>query len=232
MSFYKKIALKLTNYNDSKSFGAKLRAQRIMPLLDLIQSIYSKKGRVLIADIGGTEVYWNIIPVDYLETYSVEITIINLPGIQIYNDHGIFKFVEADACDLSLFVDEYFDIAHSNSVIEHVGDWKRMVKFSREVKRIAKNYFIQTPNFWFPIEPHCMTPFFHWFPKPMRIWLVLNFQLGNWSKAKTVDQAVRSVESARLLNKKMLQELFEGAEISTERFFILPKSFVMIYYSK
>lgn len=171
MSFSKKMALKLTNYKDGKSFGAKLRVKRIAPLLVLIKSVYEKKGRVLVADIGGTEEYWNIIPADFLENHSVEITIINLPDIQTKNAHGVFKFVAADACNLSIFKDQYFDIAHSNSVIEHVGDWSQMIKFSREIKRIAQNYFIQTPNYWFPIEPHYMTPFFHWLPKPIKIWL-------------------------------------------------------------
>jgi len=38
---------------------------------------------------------------------------------------------------------------------------------------------------------------------------------------------VRITESARLLNKKMFQELFKG-EVLIERFFGLPKSFVAV----
>ena len=204
MSLFKKITLKLTDYENKKSVGSKLRAKRIAPLLLVIRSIYEKKGQVLIADIGGTEEYWNIMPHDFLERYAVEITIINLPGIKPKSDSSFFKFIYADACDLSQFKDGWFDVAHSNSVIEHVGRWEQMVKYSCEVRRIAKNYFIQTPNYWFPIEPHCMTPFFQWLPMPMRIWLVMNFQLGNWAKAKSVDQAIRAIEGSRLLNKKML----------------------------
>ena len=227
MSLLKNITYELTNYNNNESFGAKLRAKRIVPLLSLIKTIYKKKGRVWIADIGGTERYWNIIPTAFLRKYSVEITIINLPGMHTKNPHGPFHFVEADACDLTCFDDKYFDIAHSNSVIEHVGDWAQIVKYSMELKRIADNYFMQTPNFWFPIEPHYMTPFFHWLPKTIRIWLVMHFDLGNRSKAKTVEQAVRSVDSVRLLNKKLLNELFPDAGILTERLFLLPKSFVV-----
>jgi len=151
-----------------------------------------------------------------------------LYDLQFKKDDDTFNFVKADACDLSLFRNNSFDITHSNSVIEHVGDWGKMVKFSNEVKRLAPKYFIQTPNYWFPVEPHCMTLFFHWLPRPTRIWLVMNFRLGNWSKRDTVDKAVSLVESARLLNKRMVKELFHDSNIFTERFLYWPKSFVAI----
>jgi SAM-dependent methyltransferase len=143
-------------------------------------------------------------------------------------DHGPFKFFEADGCNLAAFADHSFDIAHSNSVLEHVGSWARMVQFAKEVSRVSEKYFVQTPNYWFPIEPHFVTPFFQWFPKRIRIWMVLHFQLGHRKKAATVDEAVVIVESVGLLNKKMFHQLFKDARILTERFFCLPKSFIAI----
>ena len=119
-------------------------------------------------------------------------------------------------------------IAHCNSVIEHVGDWQRMVSFARELSRVAPRHFVQTPNYWFPIEPHFMMPFFHWFPKPVRLWLVLHFNLGFWRKANTIDEAMRIIEHARLLTKKMFRELFPEYTIVLERFFLLPKSILAI----
>ena len=73
-----------------------------------------------------------------------------------------------------------------------------------------------------------MTPFFHWLPKPIRIWLVINFSLGHWRKASSTNEAVKIVESARLLNRKMFHELFSDAHISTERMFLLSKSHIAI----
>jgi hypothetical protein len=93
---------------------------------------------------------------------------------------------------------------------------------------VAESHFVQTPNYWFPVEPHCMTPFFHWLPKPLRIRLVMAFALGHWKRADTVDQAMRFVEGSRLLNRRMFEYLFEGDEIITERFFLLPKSFIAV----
>lgn len=228
MPIGKFLVKKLSNYDSKKSIGSKLRAKRIAPLMRQIEHVYSEHGIVNIIDIGGTQKYWNIVPIEFLENHNVTITIVNLPFVECPENNGPFIFSHGDACNLANFDTNSFHIAHSNSVIEHVGDWDKMIAFSKEIKRVASKYFIQTPNYWFPIEPHCMTPFFHWLPKPLRIWLVLKFSLGNWPIASTVDKAVRLTESARLLNKRMFASLFEDANISTEKVFLLPKSYIAI----
>ena len=225
-------AKRLSNYDSQKSIGSKLRARRIVPLKEMIEESFHENGSVSIIDVGGTESYWGILPRQYIDEYKVTITIANLPGITMQTDHGPFRFIEADGCDLSEFRDFSFNIAHSNSVLEHVGDWGCMVKFANEISRVSEKYFVQTPNYWFPIEPHFMTPFFHWLPKPTRLWLVSHFKLGSWKSATSIDEAVRMVESARLLNKKMLQGLFPNANIFVEKLFFLPKSFIAIKHQQ
>ena len=221
-------AERISNYDSAASIGSKLRAKRVAPLLRMIDAVFDEHGTVNIVDIGGTERYWGIVPKTYLEERNVYITIVNLPAAAMPTDHGRFKFIGGDACDLAFLPDKSFHIAHSNSVVEHVGDWRRMVEFAKELTRVAERYFVQTPNYWFPIEPHCMTPFFHWLPKPARIWLVSHWRLGHWKRAGSIDEAVRIVESARLLNRKMFQELFRDAAVLTERLLLLPKSFIAI----
>jgi hypothetical protein len=228
MTITRSLAKTLTNYDSKNSVGSRLRSKRIAPLLEMIRTVYDEKGSVDIVDIGGSKNYWRIIPQEYFNKYQVNITIVNLPADISEENHGPFRFVVGDGCNLVDFDDQAFDIAHSNSVIEHVGDWERMVKFAKELSRVAPRRFVQTPNYWFPIEPHFMTPFIHWLPKPLRIWLVQRFQLGHLPKAATIDEAVRLVESFRLLNKKMLQELFKDSEILTERLCWLPKSHIAV----
>lgn len=63
------------------------------------------------------------------------------------------------------FADNSFDICWSNAVIEHVGDRQRQLLFLQEIKRVARNAFITTPNKYFPVEVHTRTPFLHFLPK-------------------------------------------------------------------
>jgi len=46
--------------------------------------------------------YWNIVPPAYLAERHVTITIINLAGSKTPQDDEGFKFIAADACDLSI----------------------------------------------------------------------------------------------------------------------------------
>lgn len=216
----------LVNYNDHRSLVFKLRSKRAMHLQELINFVYERKGSVSIIDIGGTEEYWNIIPREFLTNRKVKITIVNLPGSADERENELFSFIEGDGCDLSMAAASQFDISHSNSVVEHVGDWNRMILYAKEVLRVSDYYFVQTPNYWFPVEPHCMTPLFHWLPKPIRVWLVMHFRLGYYPRASNIDEAVKTVNGSRLLNKKMFHFLFSDGEILTEWFFGLPKSFI------
>lgn len=218
----------ITNYDNSRSLGSRFRAKRIAPLLQLIDLVFQEQGCVNIIDVGGTANYWNIVPRQYLDSHNVTVTIVNLPETKRPANFGPFIFHHGDGCNLLDFGDKSFDIAHSNSVIEHVGDWGRMIQFSGELRRLARRYFVQTPNYWFPVEPHCMTPFFHWLPRPIRVWLIRHFSLGYWSRASSVDEAVRAVDSARLLDINMFRELFGDSEVLTERLAFFIKSFVAI----
>lgn len=222
------LSRRLTNYDDSESFGSRLRARRLQPLLEMIESVGRENGSVSIIDIGGTERYWNIVDPAFLQTNKVSITTVNLPDVDRPDDHGPFRFVEGDGCDLSQFGDREFDIAHSNSVIEHVGQWPRMAQFASEASRVAAKYFIQTPNFWFPVEPHYVAPFFHWMPLPTRVWLLSRFSIGPWPKAVSTDQAMRFAEDSILLTRRMMKELFTDARIIDERIFGLSKSLIAV----
>lgn len=228
MSLGESIAGRLTNYDTQSSLGSRLRARRIAPLLRMIETVATEHGSVELLDVGGTEQYWGVVPQEFLDRHKVKITVVNLPGSGMPPDHGRFTFREGDACNLAFIADKSYHIAHSNSVIEHVGDWVRMGQFAREIYRVADRSFVQTPNYWFPIEPHSLTPVIHWLPKPAQVWLISHFQLGNYPRATTINQAVLTVESARLLTRAMLRELFSESRIETERVIGFPKSFVAI----
>jgi hypothetical protein len=228
VSLTQELARILTDYNNPGSLGSRLRARRLVPLLELVRDTYARYGCVEIVDVGGTETYWRIVPSDFLDAHNVAITLVNLPGSNKTVGHGRFTIVEADGCDLGCFKENAFHIAHSNSVIEHVGDRERMAAFAKEIARVAPVCYVQTPYFWFPIEPHTLTPLLHWLPKIARVALVSHFALGHWPRANTKEEALRLVDSARLLDRKAFRTLFPEADIRVERFLRLPKSLIAV----
>lgn len=225
---WRKILSKIVNYDDPNSFGSKLRKKRFSHIENIISDTFEEHGCVYIIDMGGTKRYWNIMPSEYLEKYNMHITIVNLSGMNEEVGDERFKMIDGDCCDLIDFEDNEFHVAHSNSVIEHVGDEDAMWKFAREASRVAKKYYIQTPNYWFPIEPHCMMPFFHWLPRKLRIAIILKTNVGNWGRCENLDDAAAAIDSARLLNKSLFYKLFNDSIRITERFFFLPKSIIAI----
>ena len=127
-------------------------------------------------------------------------------------------FVRGDARSLP-YPDNSFDIAFSNSVIEHL-DVADQERFAREVRRISNRYFVQTPNKWFPIEPHYQLPLFQFVPDRAKFWLNERWRLG-W-------QAKGSRETIRLLGAHDLRRLFPDAEIHRERFLGFTKSLMAV----
>jgi hypothetical protein len=142
-------------------------------------------------------------------------------------DPTLFEAREGDGCALP-FPDNAFDICHSNSVVEHVGVWRNKEAFGREATRVAPRYFHQTPNFWFPWEPHFGAPLFHWLPESTRLWLVSHFSLGWHKKAKNVAEGMAQVEYASLLDARMFRSLFPDADIRKEKLLGVTKSFIAI----
>lgn len=197
------------------------------PLVGLILQIHQRKGNVTVLDVGGREAYWRLFPEEFLRNHNVSITILNLPCEQIGRDGDLFTYEVGDACDLAHYPDNSFDIVHSNSVIEHVGGWEKIKSFAHEVRRLAPNTFVQTPHFWFPIEPHFIKFAHHWLPKPLRLSAWLKFNMGARGRAGNLDDAMRNIDNEPyLLDLRMFRFLFPECRIIRERFCLLTKSMV------
>jgi hypothetical protein len=201
------------------------RRARFQRFLTVIDTVLARRRVCRIVDLGGTPDYWKVFE-DELRDRPVEVLIVNnVPQEQV---RSRFDCIVADATDLGEFPDDSFDVVHSNSVIEHVGSWRNMVGMAREVRRLAPAYYVQTPNFWFPYEPHARTPFFHWLPVPARISLLMRKRCGFYEKAETVNDAMRSIEDARCLTRMEMQALFPDADVTGERVMGLTKSWMAI----
>lgn len=117
------------------------------------------------------------------------------------------------------FADGEFPLAFSSSVIEHIPK-ALQPRFASEIRRVANRYYVQTPNRWFPIEPHYQLPFFHFLPERLRRALNKRFTLG-W-------QEKGSWEEITLLSARDLRRLFPDGEIHRERVLGLTKSLMVV----
>lgn len=125
------------------------------------------------------------------------------------------RFVAADACDLP-FDDGSFRLGYSNSLIEHV-PFERRATFAEELRRVADRYWVQTPNYWFPLEPHALLPGVQFLrPAARRI---------AW---RASPRRARYEESLQLLSRGELTSLFDDGLILEERVGPLVKSLIAI----
>ncbi len=189
----------------------------------LFRSLFLKDNKkIKILDVGGTQKFWEPYK---SEIKNCQITILNLTKIPITLPH--FKSVVGDARNMSQFRDKEFDVVFSNSVIEHVGDWEDQKRMAKEIQRVGKHYFIQTPNYYFPIEPHFLFPFFQYLPMQIKVFLIRHFTLGWRQKTTHVKEAKKQVNSIHLLKKKEIKQLFLSCNIVEEKFVWYTKSFII-----
>lgn len=195
------------------------RRQRIELFLKLLQPTAATR----ILDVGGFGYDWNgVVPVES------QITLLNLY-------HPTDKqplpprFVQeiGNGCALQ-HADQSFDIAYSNSVIEHLTTWENQKKFAAEIRRVGRQVFVQTPNRWFPIEPHFVTIFVHFLPASLAKKLLPWLSFRGWVRSGDNVDMQEMASELRLLNFGEVKKLFPDCEIHREKWFGFTKSFIAV----
>ncbi len=179
---------------------------------------YALDADTCIIDIGGTEANWHLIDT------KPKVLLVNISGQEYERDQFVFRRGNGTALG---FPDNSFDVAYSNSVIEHLGTFENQKAFAREVRRIAPRYYVQTPNKWFWAEPHFLCLFIHWLPKP--IYRKLLRWLSPWGWIARPDQAEvdAQLDEVRLLTVPEMRELFPDGVLARERFLGFTKSLIV-----
>ena len=211
----------LNDPRDPKSLSSKFRAKRAVALREHLL----RSGRRVL-DLGGTSNYWRGVGIDFLQKNGFEITILNFEASEL--GEGPFKTLVGDACAVDA-PDMAFDFVHSNSVIEHVGSWERMQMFAREVRRLAPAYYVQTPNWWFPIEPHFYkVPMFQWLPEAVRASILQHLPVAHAGRIPDRRRALEVVRGTRLLTPAQMGRLFPDGQLIRERLLGMTKSLIMV----
>lgn len=176
-----------------------------------------------VIDLGGTPEIWRFVDV------PLDIVLVNLSsdtgtlaeGARVNGDawgHHRIRFEAGDAC-ATKYPSGSFDIAFSNSVIEHVGDEERQQMLAKEARRLAPRYWVQTPAKWFPIEAHTGMPLWWFYPEAMRNWLIRKWR-------KSLPAWTEMVEGTTVLERSAMQRFFPDGKIVTEKSFGIAKSYI------
>jgi len=175
-----------------------------------------------VLDVGGTPDCWRLLPI------QPRLVFVNTPRAREEVGEAV-AWVAGDG-RLLPFRDGAFDIVFSNSVIEHVGSAESQHNFAREVMRVGRAFWVQTPNRWFPIEQHLLTPLIHWLPQRWQRAIVPLFTVWSLLVRVTPDRRrfylEHYLDEVRLLSARELGGLFPGAKLIRERFCGVTKSLI------
>ena len=204
---------------------ARFRAARFRQVQAIIDRLVARHGEIRVLDAGGRAEYWNMLSPAVAD--HVHLTILNYSSeladySQNTDPHVRYENVTGDACNMPQYADGEFHLVHSNSVIEHVGSYGRMIAFADEIRRVAQTYYVQTPNFWFPIDPHIAFPILHWLPDAVRLAVHTRWPAG-LVKKMTFSEAASLIDECRMISQKTMRRLFPEAQHSAERFALVFK---------
>lgn len=205
--------------------GNAFRRRRLAEFLKIVDEVVAERGSCRVIDLGGETQYWEELR-DLWTDRPISILSVNLAPQ--YSSDDRLDCIEGDACHLPQFADSTFDVVHSNSVIEHVGGWENKRRMANEIRRLAPRFFVQTPNFWFPMEPHFRTVAIHWLPHPVRRAMVMSKARGCFHRASSIDEAHWMLSDSSLLDIAEMRQLFPEATIQREKMLGLTKSLIAV----
>ena len=171
-----------------------------------------------IVDFGGTPEIWSSVGRNNVVLLNIDEQRVP-PG---------FTSVKGDA-RRTAFPDGSFDLAFSNSTIEHVGTWEDQQAFARELRRVGKRVYCQTParNFFF--EPHYFTPFVGWLHFLLRSYWFVRYYTYYGLRWKPSPEQVEDFQMhLRLLNYAEMLQLFPDCTIRRERFLGMTKAYIAV----
>jgi 2-polyprenyl-3-methyl-5-hydroxy-6-metoxy-1,4-benzoquinol methylase len=216
------------NHSNPDSFVNSLRKKRFRRIREIIEELIAERGSVKVLDIGGEIAYWRNMG---WQNNAATIYLLNLDPVDYKEQQEGYIQVQGNALKLPYEMGE-FDLVFSNSVIEHVGSEANQKIFANEVRRISSNYIIQTPSFWFPLEPHSMIPFFQFIPHSIRAVLIMVFNINYFPKTKSYQEAIKVSKNTLMLTRSGFQKLFPEAAIEVEYLYGIPKSYSVYWINK
>ncbi len=218
------------------TYSARARAKRA----DLFSSLFEITDDTRILDLGGGN--GEHAALVFPERHNVCVADISDADLAIASDRYGFRVARLEENQPLPFVDGEFDLIFCSSVLEHATAPKSELRsftttksfravadegqrrFANEIRRVGRQYFVQTPYKFFPIESHSWLPMpIVLLPRKQQI-RVLDALVDHWPKSTQPDWS--------LLTSKRLQAMFPEADIVAEKSFGLTKSIMAVRSDK
>lgn len=201
------------------SLGARFRKKRLENFEKLFFHNFTPESPLRILDVGGTDYFWKDSQIPNLPQCRIVLLNLHLEK----TSHPNIESRIGDATDMANLPDQSFDLVFSNSVIEHLYSWENQQRMAKEIQRVGKKFFIQTPNKYFPIEAHYALPFAQYMPKKL---LFILLTKTKFSRLQTWDPkaAQQYLDEIRLLDEEEMRKLFPKSEILKEKALGMTKS--------
>jgi Glycosyl transferase family 2/Methyltransferase domain len=179
--------------------------------MQLLREVLPLAPQTRVLDVGGTPLNWQ-----WCDP-PPDVTITNLSSGDIVADGRRLPFRE-----------ESFDVVFSNSVVEHVGGPDDQRAFAREVARVGRTYFVQTPNRYFPLEPHFLTPLFQFVPRSIQRRIARFATVWGLVERPPQSAVDAVVQRLRLLTPAEMGRIFPDGRLHRERVLGLTKSLIAV----
>jgi hypothetical protein len=209
---------RLADVTSPSSLSTRFRQRR----WHLLLQCFPELEEMTVIDLGGEAAAWRHAP-----TRPACVVLVNAddqpPPVEPW-----MRTVTADACELpDQLLAGSWDLAYSNSVIEHVGGHARRVRFAAAIGALAPRHWVQTPNRHFPIEPHFLFPGLQYLPTRLRAQVILRWPLNRWPPADATE-ATRTALELELLDTTAMRHYFPGSQLLRERTAGLTKSLIAV----
>lgn len=203
---------------------------------EMLRSLVQLRPEHLVLDLGGgTGEHFHMIWPDHR---NVVIADVSTEDLSVARERFGYRTVRLDGSPHLPFADKEFDLVFCSSVLEHATGpkeemialkdtdeferraWSYQEAFAREIDRIGKRYWVQTPYRYFLVESHSWLPgLIVFLPRPLLVPLLAAFKRF-WPKKTAPDW--------NLLTREQMGRLFPKARIVAEYSLGMVKSLIAV----
>jgi Methyltransferase domain len=195
--------------SDSVPFASRLSYRVRRKMFQLFMAAMRPRPETKVLDVGVTsdDTHQESNYFEQLYPYPQNITCVGTEdGSHLTHRYPGLRYRQVRPMEPLPFTDGEFDVVFSNAVVEHVGSRTDQRAFVGELCRVARAFFMTTPNRWFPVEHHTGLPLLHYLPASVFRSLIQDTRYRHWANEANLN-ILTAGELARLFPSDVSVEI-------------------------